>query len=149
LSKFRGVATRLDAGDWLKVYQTSQSVYVSLIETSNFFTLPMIVRTTTAVTGAKVLTVDVCDDRPCTSGKFALTGLRAVVIPAAETDGALGIGAQAELLGFFSVNLRTAMQGSTNAKKKANAVVVKNALEFFVFGRAKAPPVKNSHCDPE
>jgi hypothetical protein len=41
------------------------------------------------------------------------------------------------------------MQGSTNAKKKANSVAMKNALEFFVFGRAKTPSVKNSRCEPE
>jgi len=150
LSKFSPVAQKLKSGDWLKVYQTSTSVYLSLIETSNFFTLPMIVRSVAATTiGAKLLTVDVCAERACSSGQFVLTGLRAVVVPSAEEGVPLVVGNQAELLGFFSVNLRAAMAGSKNAKKKSQAIVLQNALEFFVFGRAKVGPVKNSQCEPE
>jgi len=41
------------------------------------------------------------------------------------------------------------MENSKNAKKKTNAVLVPDALESFVFGKAKTAPVKNSQCDPE
>ncbi|MBI4450259.1 hypothetical protein HY634_04320 [Candidatus Uhrbacteria bacterium] len=78
-----------------------------------------------------------------------MNGLRAVVVPSAEEGDAFDVGDTGELLGFFSVNLRTAMDSSTSAKKKSSAVPVPGALEFFVFGRAKDVPVRNAKCQPD
>jgi hypothetical protein len=75
-------------------------------------------------------------DRACSSGQFVTTGLRAIVVPSAEEGTALAVGETVELLGFFSVNLRSAMDASTSATKKSTAVPGPSALEFFVLGRA-------------
>ena len=49
---------------------------------------------------------------------------------------ALTVGQKAFLLGFFSVNLKKAMDASGEAGSEDDAVPVKEALEFFVFGEA-------------
>ena len=70
-----------------------------------------------------------------------------LVRPMASYSGyGLSVGQEITLLGFFSVNLKKALDGSSGANSKANAVPVKDAVEFFVLGRfAKyfLPPEEN------
>lgn len=40
------------------------------------------------------------------------------------------------LLGFFSINLKKAVQEAQGTNSESNAVSVKHAVEFFVFGIA-------------
>jgi hypothetical protein len=53
------------------------------------------------------------------------------------------------LLGVFSVNLRRALDLAPTSETEAGAKILPEAVEFFVFGRAKNVAVKNSHCQPE
>lgn len=46
------------------------------------------------------------------------------------------VGQKITLLGFFSVNLKKALEGSEGATSEGDAVAVKDAVEFFVFGKA-------------
>ena len=55
----------------------------------------------------------------------------------------------AELLGIFSANLRRALDLAPTSETEQGAKVLPEAVEFFVFGRAKNVAVKNSHCQPE
>jgi hypothetical protein len=61
----------------------------------------------------------------------------------------LSVGARLTLLGFFSVNLKTALATiPATATSPGLAWGVKNALEFFVFGKAKKPAwPKSQTCD--
>jgi hypothetical protein len=57
----------LNPAEWLKVYQTSASLYVQLVHTANFFSLPVIVRDRDVVAGvAQILDLDVCADASAT-----------------------------------------------------------------------------------
>jgi len=51
---------------------------------------------------------------------------------------------QTFLLGFFSINLRKAMELSANAATENGEVSAKRALEFFVFSKAMGPAVSSS-----
>jgi len=48
------------------------------------------------------------------------------------------------MLGFFSINLRKAMELSANASSENGKVSAKRALEFFVFSKAMGPAVSAS-----
>jgi len=106
----------LNPAEWLKVYQTSASLYVQLVHTANFFSLPVIVRDRDDVAGAaQILDLDVCADRQCNSGDFILQGLRGVTVSAADNNLQFTVGNKIDLLGIFSVNLRVALANATGA----------------------------------
>jgi hypothetical protein len=95
----------LNPAEWLKVYQTSASLYVQLVHTANFFSLPVIVRDREDVAGvAQILELDVCADRQCSSGSFILQDLRGVTVAAADNNLQFTVGNKIDLLGIFSVN---------------------------------------------
>lgn len=64
------------------------------------------------------------------------SGLTAITASGTPIDGTLSVGQEITLLGFFSVNLKKALAGSSGANSETDAVAVKDAVEFFVFGRA-------------
>jgi hypothetical protein len=47
------------------------------------------------------------------------------------------------------VNLRRALDLAPKSETEAGAMVLTEALEFFVFGRAKNVAARNSQCQPE
>jgi hypothetical protein len=51
-------------------------------------------------------------------------------------NSSLSVGQKKFLLGFFSVNLKKALEESQSASSENNAVNVKRAVEFFIFGVA-------------
>ena len=80
------------------------------------------------------VTVDVYSDRDFNNLRYE--GLRCITITGSPVDSQLEVDTADFWLGFFSINLRTALEGSTIATSEDTAVVVPNALEFFVFGPA-------------
>lgn len=74
---------------------------------------------------------------------------RLVTVPSTAEGKPYLVGEKAELLGIFSVNLRRALDLAPTTETEAGAKVLTEALEFFVFGRAKNQAVRNSQCQPE
>jgi hypothetical protein len=93
--------------------------------------------------------VDVCDKVDCSGKTFLYKGLRLVSVPSTEEGTPYIVDEKAELLGIFSVNLRRALDLAPTSETEAGAKVLTEALEFFVFGRAKNQAVRNSQCQPE
>lgn len=69
------------------------------------------------------------------------SGLTAITASGTPIDGTLNVDDEVFLLGFFSVNLKKALDGAGDASSEDDAVAVKDAVEFFVFGLAVNPAV--------
>jgi hypothetical protein len=63
-------------------------------------------------------------------------GLIGISVSGTPINSSLTVGQKKFLLGFFSVNLKKALEGSQGASSENNAVNVKGAVEFFIFGVA-------------
>jgi hypothetical protein len=75
-------------------------------------------------------------------------GLRGITVVGDTLGAELAVGDRLTLLGFFSVNLKTVLDAvPASATSPGLAWSVKDALEFFVFGKAKKPArPKNQTC---
>lgn len=71
------------------------------------------------------------------------SGLTVITASGTPNDGNLSVGQQVFLLGFFSINLKKALDGSSGANSEDQAVAVKDAVEFFAFGRAVNSAIKS------
>ena len=67
-----------------------------------------------------------------------------MTVPSTEEGAAYFVGEKAELLSIFSVNLRGTLDLAPKSETEADAKVLTEALEFFVFGRAKNVAARNS-----
>ena len=139
-AKFKPMLKSLSDGEWPVVFRSSGTLHVGLMKFSNFFQLPVRVKSISTVSGGHEVKVDVFSDQAMTNRIYA--GLTTITASGTPIDGSLGVGQKAFLLGFFSINLKKALEGSNGANSKDEAVVVKDAVEFFVFGRAPNPAVK-------
>jgi hypothetical protein len=76
-------------------------------------------------------------------------GLRGIVVDGATLGADVSVGVRLTLLGFFSVNLKTALDAiPATATSPGLAWGVKDALEFFVFGKATKPAwPKSQTCE--
>jgi hypothetical protein len=127
-----------EAGDWLKAYQDDDSLFVQLQDASNFFQLPVEITDTSGIDGGTELTLDVYSSNKYK--RLVYAGLRGIVVDGATVGADLSVGERLTLLGFFSVNLKTALDAvPATATAPGLAWGVKGALEFFVFGKAKKP----------
>jgi hypothetical protein len=142
-SHFRPLLTSIDSAHWLKAYQDSQFVYVQLKKADNFYQLPVVVTAIKDVSGGKIATVDVFSDANHTNRIYQ--GLSVVVAAGTPYATKLAVGQKTFILGLFSVNLRNAIDLSSGATKTSPADI-KDALEFFAFGRPLNPAVKNGTC---
>jgi hypothetical protein len=73
--------------------------------------------------------------------KLVYSGLTAVTADGSPIDDTLKVGQKTFLLGFFSVNLKKAMDDSGGAGSEEEAVSIKDALEFFVVGAAASSAI--------
>lgn len=142
-SHFRPLLTSIDSKHWLKAYQDSNFVYVQLMKADNFYQLPVKVTDIQDVSGGKVALVDVFSDANHTNQIYQ--SLKVIVAAGSPYATKLAVGQKTFILGIFSVNLRRAIDLSAGAKKSSPASV-KDALEFFAFGRPLNPAVKNGQC---
>lgn len=143
-SKFKPIFKTLESGDWLNVWQDSDSVYVQLRESPNFHQLPVEINQVRSLTGGHEVLVNVYSDKQFSH--LVHENLRAITASGSVFDDEvsnLTQGTHAYLLGFFSVNLQKAIQLSANANSQDNAVAAPDALEFFVFGRAQQSAVSS------
>jgi hypothetical protein len=145
LSKYEKVLD--EAGDWLKAFQDDDFLFVQLQDASNFFQLPVEINDTSDIDGGTSLTLDVYSSNQYK--RLVYEGLRAITVDGATLGADLAVGDHLTLLGFFSVNLKTALDAvPATATFPGLAWTVKNALEFFVFGKAKKPAwPKNQTCE--
>ena len=145
-SKFRPMLQDIRDRKIIFAFQDAENVFVQLPQFSNFFQLPVTVRSFKKVTGGHQIVLDVFSDKNHTTLIYsALHGITADDTP---IDNALGhslkTGDQTFLLGFFSINLGKAMELSANAASENGKVSAKRALEFFVFSKAMGPAVSSS-----
>jgi hypothetical protein len=145
LSKYEPVLDEL--GDWLKAYQDNDFLYVQLQDSSNFFQLPVEVTAKQSISGGGSLTLDVYSSKQYK--RVVYSGLRGITAQGGTLGGAVDVGDRVTLLGFFSVNLKTALEAiPTTADSPGKAWTVKPALEFFVFGTTKKLPwPKSTKCE--
>jgi hypothetical protein len=115
-------------------------------DASNFFQLPVEISGTSSIDGGKELTLDVYSSNKYK--RLVYEGLRGIVVSGGSLGVELPVGERLTLLGFFSVNLKTALDAiPATATSPGLAWGVKNALEFFVFGKATKPAwPKNQEC---
>jgi len=133
-SKFQPLLRSLNLGNWPMAYQDDSLLHVGLVKADNFYQLPIVIRQIDAINGGHAVTVDVFS-----SGTFknlVYEGLRCITVSGSPVDDQIAVDQQAFWLGFFSVNLRKALEGSQGAHSQEDAVAVKDAVEFFVFGPA-------------
>jgi hypothetical protein len=138
-TKFKPLFKSLANEQWPKAFRSGGRLHLGLLKFSNFFQLPAKIKSITSVSGGHEVKVDVFSDSAMTNKVY--TDLTTITVTGTSIDGALSVGQKAFLLGFFSVNLKKALDASEGATSNASAVAVPEAVEFFVFGRAINPAV--------
>lgn len=133
-TKFITLFRTLTDGEWPLAYRSGGRLHLGLMKFANFFQLPVRVRSIKSVSGGHEVRVDVYSDQAMTNKIYS--DLTTITASGTPIDGALSVGQKAFLLGFFSVNLKKALEASDGATSEDNAVTVSDAVEFFVFGRA-------------
>ena len=133
ITRLRQFLEPLEDGDWPLVYRDGDDLVVSLQRSQNFFQFPAIVRSKTAVTGGHELILDIFSFPNYQNQIF--TGIRAITVTGSPADDDLDVGTQTTLQGFFSINIRVALDHVGTADDEDEAVHVPEALEYFVFGR--------------
>jgi hypothetical protein len=139
--KFKELLSAVSAEKWPLAYQDEGKLFVGLAKDQNFYQLPVEVKAKKSVSGGHEWTLDVFTDKAIS--KLFYSGLTAVTADGSPIDDSLKIGQKSFLLGFFSVNLKKALDASEGAGSEAKAVPVKEALEFFVFGVARNSAVES------
>jgi hypothetical protein len=127
-----------EVGDRLKAYQQDDFLFVQLQDASNFFQLPVEITGTEPISGGTALTLDVYSSNKYK--RLVYEGLRGITVDGAVLGADLAVGDRITLLGFFSVNLKTALDAiPATATSPGLAWSVKDALEFVVFGKTTKP----------
>jgi len=138
-TKFKPLLRSLSDEEWPLVFQTEGVLHVGLIRSSNFFQLPVKVKAVSSVSGGHEVTVDVFSNQAMTT--LIYSGLTAITATGSPIDSTLSAGQKVFLLGFFSVNLKKALDASNDAHSEDEAIAAQDAVEFFVFGIAPNPAV--------
>jgi hypothetical protein len=133
-TKFKPLLKAISDGRWPLACQDDGRLYLGLSKDQNFYQLPVEVKAITKVSGGHEVTLDVYSDKDIS--KLVYSGLTAITVTGSPIDKALKVGQKEFLLGFFSVNLKKALEASDGADSQQEAKVVKDAVEFFVFGYA-------------
>lgn len=137
-TKYKPLFQSLNDEEWPLVFRDGGTLYVGLMKFSNFFQLPIRVKSIKSVTRGHEVKVDVFSSPT----NKVYSGLTVITATGTPIDGNLSVGQQMFLLGIFSVNLKKALDGSDGATSEDDAVAVPVAVEFFAFGRALNPAVK-------
>jgi hypothetical protein len=144
-SKYENVLD--EAGDWLKAYHDGQFLVVQLQDSSNFFQLPVEITNAASIIGGTEVTLDVYSSNQYK--RLVYEGLKGITPNGATIGADLDVGSRLTLLGFFSVNLKTALDiVPTTAISEGLAWGVRDALEFFIFGKTtKRAWPQNTKCE--
>jgi len=138
-TKFKPLFESLTDEEWPKAFRAGGKLHLGLLRFSNFFQLPVRIKSIASVSGGHEVKVDVFSNQAMTTKVFS--NLTTITVTGSPIDGTLSVGQKVFLLGFFSVNLKKALDASEGATTEDNAVAVPEAVEFFVFGRAVNPAV--------
>jgi hypothetical protein len=138
-TKFKPLFKSLRDEVWPLAFRSGGRLHLGLRRFSNFFQLPVKIKSITSVSGGHEVKVDVFSNQAMTNKVY--TDLTTITATGTPIDGALSVGQRAFLLGFFSVNLKKAFDASEGANSEDSAVAVPEAVEFFVFGRAVNPAI--------
>jgi hypothetical protein len=147
-SKFRPLLGAVSS--WLRVAEGGNSVYVQMAKAENFYQLPVTVKQTRPVAnGAGVAAlVDVYSDTA--HQNLVYQDLTVITAGNSRIATQLHPDWQTYLLGFFSINLRKAMEIASGHSGTANAAAAPGALEFFAFGVPLQKAVsKSTPCTEE
>lgn len=147
-SKFRPLLVGLMQQKWLRVAEDSNGfVLVQLLKADNFYQLPVIPRHIKQVPRGVVAIVDIFSDAEHQNRIFQ--NLTVVMAQGSRATQQVQVNIPTFLLGFFSVNLATAMRLAAGHSGFDNAVFAPSALEFFAFGRPLQPAVASSACNED
>jgi hypothetical protein len=146
-SKFRQLLTGLLQQKWLKVAEDNDFVFVQLFKADNFYQLPITPRQIKQVPRGVVAIVDVFSDEGHQNRIFR--NLTLVTAQGSRASSQLQVNVSTFMLGFFSVNLATAMHEAAGHRGPQNAVFAPAALEFFAFGRPMEHAVASSACNED
>lgn len=133
-TKFKPMFQEFTNQVWPLAYQDGQTLFVGLKKNANFYQLPVRVTGITSVTGGHEVKVEVFSNQAMTASVFP--SLTVITVSGSPIDTQLHAGQKTFLLGFFSVNLKKALDASAGAHTPQTAISVGNALEFFAFGIA-------------
>jgi hypothetical protein len=148
VSKFRPLLTGLIQQKWLKVAEDSNGfLFVQLLRADNFYQLPVVPRQIKLVPRGVVAVVDVFSDEAHQNRVFQ--NLTVVTARGSRASQQLQVNVPTFMLGFFSVNLATAMRLAAGHQGFQSAVFAPSALEFFAFGRPLQHAVASSACDDD
>lgn len=147
LSKLRPIIETIASEDWLTGYADGENLVISLRESPNFLQFPAIIKTITSATGGHEGTMDIYTNTDYQT--LLRENVRFVTVTGSALDTKLAPEQRLSLLGFFSINLRRALDRATSAHSENAAVSVPDALEFFVFGKPLNAAVKDSQCDAD
>lgn len=122
-TKFRLLLAAVAAEKWPLAYCSGGKLFVGLAKDQNFYQLPVRVRSKKAVSGGHEWTLDAYSDRAIS--RLVYSGLIGLTADGSPIDDGLKVGQKVFLLGFFSVNLKKAMDAAGGADTQAEAVPVK------------------------
>lgn len=126
-SKFRPLLTGLMQQKWLKVAEGNNGfLFVQLLKADNFYQLPIIPRQIKLVPRGVVAIVDVFSDEAHQNRIFP--NLTLVTARGSRASHQLQVNVPTFMLGFFSVNLATAMRLAAGHQGFDNAVFAPSAL---------------------
>jgi hypothetical protein len=144
-SRFRPLLTGFLQQKWLKVSEDDDFVFIQLLRADNFYQLPIVPRQVTQIPRGVVAIVDVFSDEA--HQNLIFPGLRLITPRGSRASSQLQVNTPTFMLGFFSVNLATAMQVAVGHRGANQAAFAPDALEFFAFGRPLKRAVASSACD--
>lgn len=146
-SKFRPLLTSLRQQKWLKVAEDNNFVIVQLLRADNFYQLPIIPRQIKQVPRGVAAVVDVYSDEA--HQNLIFRNLPLITAQGSRASAQLQLNTPTFMLGFFSVNLATAMRHAVGHRGQQNAVFAPDSLEFFAFGVPMQHAVASSACNPD
>ena len=132
VSKYGRLLSSLATNQWLRVAEDADYVYVQLIKADNFYQLPVAVKEEHSITQGKELQVDVYSEG--TQSRLVYSDLAVVVADGTGIAAKIAPDQSTFLLGFFSVNLRKAMDAASGHEGTEASVFAPQTLEFFAFG---------------
>lgn len=142
-TKVKPVLSAIKAGQWSRGHVAGGELFVQVERAENFYQLPVKVTSIGAIPGGHVVSVDVFSDKLHTH--LVYSNLACIASDGSPFDAALGqsinVGDLGFFLGFFSINLKKALNEAAAATSVDTAVETSAAVEFFVFGRATSTAV--------
>ena len=122
LSKLKTMVKGFASRTWPTMYQGADALYVHLPRgqpfESNFYQLPVVIRSVKPVDDGTLMDADVCDKVDCSGTVFLYQGLRLVSVPSTEEGNPYFVGEKAELLGISASTFGARLISRRRVKRK-------------------------------